>query len=117
MIEATRFGQITISGRVYEHDVVVRSSGKVRKRKKKLSKKVYGTSHIVSLDEVRKIYEVDVPLVVIGTGQYGCLDLSEEARAYLEAEGVRIELAPTPEAIGILNSAPDPKIGIFHVTC
>jgi len=39
-IEGTTFGTITIDGKTYEHDVVIRLSGEVLKRKKKLSKKV-----------------------------------------------------------------------------
>ena len=37
-IENTAFGNITMDGKTYEHDVVVRLSGEVVKRKKKLSK-------------------------------------------------------------------------------
>jgi hypothetical protein len=50
-IEGTTFGTITIDGQTYEHDVIVRLSGEVVKRKKKLSKKYYGTSHVLSKDE------------------------------------------------------------------
>jgi hypothetical protein len=46
-IEKTTFGTITIDGKTYEHDVLIRVSGEVVKRKKKLSKKYYGTSHTV----------------------------------------------------------------------
>ena len=44
-IQKTKFGSITVGGEVYEHDIVIRLSGKVKKRKKKLSKQKYGTSH------------------------------------------------------------------------
>jgi hypothetical protein len=47
-IEGTTFGTITIDGKTYEHDVIIRLSGEVVKRKKKLSKKYYGTSHVLS---------------------------------------------------------------------
>ena len=50
-IENTTFGTITIDGKTYEHDVVIRLSGEVVKRKKKLSKKHYGTSHVLSKEE------------------------------------------------------------------
>jgi hypothetical protein len=48
-IDRTQFGSITIDGKVFEHDVLIRLGGQVEKRKKKLSKAVYGTSHTVSL--------------------------------------------------------------------
>ena len=37
--------------------MVVRLSGEVVKRKKKLSKKYYGTSHILSKDEAKFVFE------------------------------------------------------------
>jgi len=56
-IDSTEFGGITIDGKTYEHDVIIRLSGKVEKRKKKLSKEQYGTSHIISKEEAKFIYE------------------------------------------------------------
>jgi hypothetical protein len=47
-IDETAFGSITIAGTTYEHDVVIRLSDQVVERKKKLSKRLYGTSHTVS---------------------------------------------------------------------
>jgi hypothetical protein len=35
-IQGTTFGTITIDGQTYEHDVIIRFSGEVVKRKKKL---------------------------------------------------------------------------------
>jgi hypothetical protein len=56
-IEGSEFGKITIDGRTYEHDVIIRLSGEVMKRKKKLSKQLYGTSHVVSKDEAKFVFE------------------------------------------------------------
>ena len=36
--EGSEFGNITIDGKTYEHDVIIRLSGKVKKRQKKLRK-------------------------------------------------------------------------------
>ncbi|SRR6266568_4687095 len=56
-IEGTTFGTITIDGKTYEHDVIIRLSGEVLKRKKKLSKKYCGTSHVLSKDEAKFVFE------------------------------------------------------------
>ena len=56
-IERTTFGTITIDGKTYEHDVIIRLSGEVTRRKKKLSKKYYGTSHVLSKDEAKFVFE------------------------------------------------------------
>ncbi len=116
-IEATRFGSITIDGREIENDVILRLDGSVKKRKKKLSKRIYGTSHTISLDEAKHVYEDGAELLVIGTGQYDLVRLSGEAQAYLEKHNCQTKLAATPEAIGLWNKAKSKVIGLFHVTC
>jgi len=116
-IEETWFGSITVDGRRYEHDVIIRLSGKVRKRNKQLSKAVYGTSHILSLDEIRDLYRKDARHLIIGAGQEGEVKLSPEAEAFLAAHRVSVGLWPTPEAIKEWNRADGKVLGQFHVTC
>ena len=67
----TTFGSVTIEGEVFRHDVIVRLGGKVKKRKKKLSKAVYGTSHTISLDEAKHVYQKGAERLIVGAGQYG----------------------------------------------
>lgn len=68
-IDGTEFGNITIDGQKYDHDVVIRLTGEVVKRKKKLSKKLYGTSHLVSKDEAKFVFEKGAELLVVGSEQ------------------------------------------------
>ena len=81
-IERTTFGTITIDGKTYEHDVIVRLSGEVEKRKKKLSKKYYGTSHVLSKEEAKFVFENGCQQLILGSGQMGNVHLSAEAEAY-----------------------------------
>jgi hypothetical protein len=80
-IENTAFGTITMEGKTDERDVVVRLSGEVVKRKKKLSKKYYGTSHILSKDEAKFVFEKGCEQLIVGSGQIGNVRLSPEAEA------------------------------------
>jgi len=116
-IDGTEFGGITIDGETYPHDVLIRLSGEIRKRKKKLSKKLYGTSHIMSLDEAGFVYEKGCPLLIVGTGQDGNLRLSPEAAEFLAGKGCAVVAEPTPTAIAVFNRTKGDKIGLFHVTC
>jgi hypothetical protein len=116
-IDGTEFGSITIAGQRIEHDVLIRLSGEVKKRKKKLSKAVYGTSHTVALAEAEHVYEKGAERLILGTGQNGMVKLSEEAADFLAARQVEVSLAPTPEAIAQWNRAKGAVIGLFHVTC
>jgi len=117
-IESTEFGSITIEGKTYQFDVVIRLSGEVIKRKKKLSKMYYGTSHKVSKDEAKFVYEKGCNQLILGTGQYDNVRLSQEAADFLERKGCKILAGRTPDAIDSYNtSQAKKKIGLFHVTC
>ncbi len=116
-IDETAFGSITIGGTVWDHDVLIRLNGQVEKRKKKLSKAVYGTSHTISLDEAKHVYEKNAQRLFVGAGQYGLVNLSDEAAGYFEHKGCEVELLPTPEAIQAWNEAEGAIIGLFHITC
>jgi hypothetical protein len=111
-IENTTFGTITIDGKTYAHDVLIRLSGEVVKRKKKLSKKYYGTSHVLSKEEAKFVFERGV-----GSGQMGNVRLSPEAEAYFEKKDCKVLLQPTPDAIQVFNKSHAKKIALFHVTC
>jgi hypothetical protein len=116
-IESTSFGAITIDGKTYEHDVVVRLSGEVVKRKKQLSKKYYGTSHMLSKDEAKFVFEKGCQQLIVGSGQMGNVQLSPQADAYFAKKRCKVLLRPTPEAIRLFNRSKRKKIGLFHVTC
>lgn len=116
-IDHTTFGSITIEGTDFEHDVIIRLDGQVKKRKKKLSKAIYGTSHIVSLIEAKYVYEKGAERLIIGTGQDGNVKLSDEATGYFIHKHCHVDLLPTPQAIKTWNEADGSVLGLFHVTC
>ena len=116
-IDATVFGSITIEGQKIKNDVILRLDGSVQKRKKKLSKKVYGTSHKISLEEARYVYEKGAEILIIGAGQYRRVGLSDEAEKYLNKKGCRVKLLATSKAIQAWNTAGENAIGLFHVAC
>jgi len=116
-IDDTGFGYISVEGSKIDHDIVIRLSGKVKKRKKKLSKAVYGTSHIVSLEEAQHIYQEGAGRLIIGSGQEGMVRLSEQAAGYFKKKKCKVILQPTPKAIEYWNEVKGTVIGLFHVTC
>ena len=87
------------------------------KRKKKLSKKYYGTSHVLSRDEAKFVFESGCEELILGSGQMGNVHLSPEAKAYFAKKGCTVLLQRTPEAIDVFNRSHAKKIGLFHVTC
>jgi len=116
-IDRTEFGSITIDGETYDHDVVIGLSGEVSKRKKRLSKEQYGTSHIVSKKEAKAVYEKGCEAIIVGAGQDGNLRLSLEAKEYFDKRGCEVVLQRTPQAIATFNRLRTRKIALMHVTC
>ena len=118
-IDATKFGSITLGGNDHDHDVLVCSDATVKRRKKKLSKAVYGTSHTISLAEAKYGYGQGegAERLIIGGGQYGRVELSPEAAEYLACKRCDVALLPTPEVIATWSEAKGKVIGLFHVTC
>ena len=118
-IQRTRFGSITIGGKPFDHDVLISPDGEVRKRKKKLSKAVYGTSHTISLAEAEYVYSQSgkPETLIVGAGQDGMVHLFPEAGRFFEQHNCRVLLAPTPAAIGRWNQATGKVAGLFHLTC
>jgi hypothetical protein len=97
--------------------VVIQLDESVKKRKKKLSKRVYGTSHRISLAETKHEFEEGARWLIIGTGQHGLECLDDEARASLRQQNCDRLPMPTPKAVLVWNAAHGAVIGLFHVTC
>lgn len=116
-IDDTWFGSITVEGKRYENDIIIRLSGKVCKRRKTLSKAVHGTSHILSLAEIQDLHRKKAKRIIIGTGQEGQVSLSPEAADFLAKQGCEADLWPTPEAVQYWNEAEGKTLALFHITC
>ncbi len=116
-INSTSFGSITVKEKNFENDILIRMNGQIEKRRKKLSKKVYGTSHKISLAEAKYIYEKGAEKIIIGTGQTGYVELSKKARKFFEEKNLKARLLRTPKAIKLWNKSKGKLIAMFHVTC
>jgi hypothetical protein len=116
-VEATSFGSITVDGETIAHDIIIRLDGAVKKRKKKLSKRIFGTSHRISLAEAQHVFEEGAHLLIIGSGQHGLVRLDEQAQRFLDEQGCLVRLLPTPEAVTAWNRSEGKVVGLFHVTC
>ena len=74
-------------------------------------------AHVLSKDEAKFVFERGCEQLILGSGQMGNVHLSPEAEAYFAKKGCKVQLQPTPEAIGVFNRSHAKKIGLFHVTC
>ena len=116
-IDETSFGQVTIGRHIYETDMYILANGEIKKRKKKLAKEIYGTSHKIGPVELKKICKGRPKKVFIGTGQSGAAELTQEGLEYLHKFGIESCVQTTPKVIEEYNKFSQPKAALIHVTC
>lgn len=116
-LSGTGFGWIDVGEERISHDILIRLNGEVTKRKKKLSKEIYGTSHTISLAEAEYIYQDGAEGLLIGGGHFGRVRLSPEAKTFFEGKNCPITLKTTPAAVKAWNKSEEKLIGLFHITC
>jgi hypothetical protein len=116
-ITGTAFGSITLDDETYDKDVYILADGEVKKRKKRVAKEVYGTSHKIGPDELAKVCRGNPTIVFIGTGQQGVAELTEEGRQYLEKHRIDYAALPTPQIVASYNKCEKRKAALLHITC
>lgn len=116
-LTGTGFGWIDVNKARISHDILIRLDGEVTKRKKELSKEVYGTSHTISLAEAKYVYEEGAQGLLIGAGMFGRVHLSPEAAAYFQENDCPVTILPTPQAVKAWNFRHSQLIALFHITC
>jgi len=116
-ITSTQFGSVGLDDETYDRDIYILAGGQVKKRRKKLARQVYGTSHKIGPDELARLCKGRPRIVFIGTGQQGVAELTEEGKRYLETRGIDYAALPTPQIVASYNACEKPKAALIHVTC
>jgi hypothetical protein len=116
-INGTAFGSVTLDDETYDKDVYILADGEVKKRKKRLAKDTYGTSHKIGPDELARLCQGKPKIVFIGTGQQGVAELTGEGKRYLEQHGIDYVVLPTPEIVASYNQCDRRKAALIHITC
>lgn len=110
------FGVIEVEGRRYEHDVVV-DAGRVRKRRKGLSKALrgrYGHTPLTASEEI----PWGGSRLIIGTGADGQLPIEADVVDEARRRGVELVTLPTEDACELLRDlTPREVFAVLHTTC
>ena len=113
----TKFGWVEIRHIRYDHDVIVHQDKSVEKRSKKKSKKLknlYGHTPLAD-HELAFLRDEKTGIVYIGTGQWGDLPVTDEAKVILAKYETII--LPTPEVVELMEKEHRQYVAILHVTC
>jgi len=109
------FGSVRVDDVTYDHDLII-DRGRLRKRKKAVSKKFRHTYGHTPLSIAE-----DIPWqcrrLVIGTGANGRLPVPEEVETEARRRKVDLVVLPTAQAIEALAGKSADTNAILHLTC
>lgn len=112
-ITGYRFGKIDIGGRAYSSDLIVTPERIVDNWRRR-------EGHNLVVADLAEVVAARPDIVVVGTGYYGRMAVSEEARRFLEAQGIGVRAARTRQAVQDFNQLQDQQarvVAALHLTC
>ena len=112
-IRAYRFGRVDIDGHSYHSDVIITPEGVIASWWRE-------HGHGVAVGDLAEIIAAKPEILVVGTGYFGRMAVSEEARGYLEAHGIHLREARTRQAVADFNRLQAQHgrvVAALHVTC
>jgi hypothetical protein len=110
-IDSTQFGSITINGKRYDHDILITPEGKIEPLETRIR-------HVFSEVEFELLAKDKPEIIIIGNGQYSCLEIEEKVKNLAKKNRIELIILPTPQAIKKFNELSKRKISAYmHVTC
>lgn len=120
MIEfnGTYFGKVIINGEKYGDVLIIKDQ--IIPRDREMLESKYKTNHLIAYEEIENLLDGDPEFVIIGTGQYGALKISDKILEKFQKYGIKVLTFKTPQAIKEFNKLK--KLGkkinaLIHVTC
>ena len=112
VIESYNFGKIIINGEEYNSDIII--------YKNSIDDKWWRReSHILRIEDIKKILENKPAILIIGTGYYGLMKVPLELIKYLETNNIEVITKKTKDACDEYNKLHQKKnvVAAFHLTC
>ena len=108
IFEETSFGNITIDGKKYNHDIYLFVDGTLQRRDKSHSPRISGHRSL-SEWELEQILKNEPQILIIGMGQSGVLPITNGAVDMIEAakteKKIQLIQGKTPDILGKTNEA------------
>ncbi len=75
--------------------------------------------HVLKLADMQEALEADPEVIVVGTGAYGRLTVTDRVRGELDDRGIELVAEKTPQAVEEYNHLQAEKrtVAMLHLTC
>ncbi len=113
MIETYSFGSMRVMGENHRNDLKIIDKEIIRNWWRR-------EGHALYAEDIDDILYAAVEVLVVGTGAYGGMRVTEEAVQAIEGRRIKWVAVPTKEAVSIFNDyhAQRKRVaGAFHLTC
>jgi len=112
-IKSYEFGRIEINGTVYTSDVIIYdehvNSSWWRKE-----------GHYLQLEDIEEILKPTPDVIIIGTGKFGTMEVSNKVKKELESKGIEAIYVNTDEACcrhNEMSGSGKTVVTALHLTC
>lgn len=111
-VETIRFGKIIIDGHAYKRDVVILPD-------RVLPNWWRVEGHVLSYEDLQQALVTTPEVLVIGTGIFNRMQVSDEVRESVEEQGVEMQALAMREACALYNQLSQDKqvVAALHITC
>lgn len=109
-IDAVKFGEIRVDGRVYYSDMIVWWDGKTEYRRK---------SHMFDMEEFRNLLKRKPGALVIGTGLVDAVNVPDDVREAAKKKKIKLFIDLSTNAVDIFNGlvkTSKKPVAIIHTT-
>jgi len=112
MIESYSFGKMKIDGKKYTSDLII-FPDKIH------DEWIRGKGHLLQKNDIDKIIDFNPDIIIIGTGAFGFMKISNEVINILESKNIEIISQKTGIAYKTYNKIKDKDkvVAAFHLTC
>ncbi len=111
MIEHYEFGKIVVNTQTYTTDIIILPNNQILSWWRK-------SGHNVVNEDLEKIYKSKPEIIILGTGKYGIMKVSDEVYQYCRKHNIKLIAKDTQAAIEIFNNEKSTsKSAGFHLTC
>lgn len=114
MFQDCKFGMVKYDEKEYNHDIIVHVDGSVTARKKEISRRKYGTSHILAEEEIEPLLHERPDVIIVGSGVHGALRLGEIS---IETNIIVLPTCKAAREYNRLKEGGKKVVAIVHVTC
>jgi len=113
-IDNYSFGKMTIKGEEFTSDLIINHDGSIE------DKWWRAEGHNLIPEDIGSVLDYKPDKLIIGTGAFGLMKVSEELRALCKEKGIEIDASRTGSAVKRFNEAAKEDKSIaacFHLTC